>query len=122
MSAWARVYDFGYRHFTMPWEIGPRSELVRLIDEGRLAPCRAIDLGCGTGANAIFLAQRGFDVTGIDFASSAIAKARARAQAAGVNVHFEVDDLTNLKHVPGPFELLVDYGVLDDLGDLDRDS
>lgn len=121
MNTWARLYDFGYRHFTMPWEIGPRSELVQLVEEGRLKPCRTIDLGCGTGANAVFLAERGFDVTGVDFAASAIAKARRRADAAGARVEFVIDDLTNLSHVDGPFDLLVDYGVLDDLGQRDRD-
>jgi len=50
-----------YRFFRMPWEIGPRAELVELVDAGRLRPGRAIDLGCGTGANAVFLAQRGFE-------------------------------------------------------------
>lgn len=120
MSAWARLYDFGYKHFTMPWEIGPRTELVQLVEQGRIRPCRAIDLGCGTGANATFLAGHGFDVTAVDFAPSAIAKARARAQAAGATVAFIVDDLTRLQNVRGPFDLLVDYGVLDDLGDRDR--
>ena len=59
-------YEVMYRHFTAPWEIGPRQELVELVEKGNLTPCRAIDLGCGTGANAIFLAQQGFDTTGVD--------------------------------------------------------
>ena len=46
-------YEVMYRHFTAPWEIGPRQELVELVEKGILTPCRAIDLGCGTGANAI---------------------------------------------------------------------
>ncbi|MBL7201233.1 MAG: methyltransferase domain-containing protein [Anaerolineae bacterium] len=59
-------YELGYRFCRMPWETGPREELVGLVDSGRIAPCRAIDLGCGTGSNSIFLAQRGFEVTGVD--------------------------------------------------------
>ncbi len=55
------------RHFRAPWEIGPREEQVGLVEDGALTPCRAVDLGCGTGANAIFLAQHGFEVTGVDF-------------------------------------------------------
>ncbi len=55
------AYNLAYRFFRMPWEIGPRAELVELVDAGRLRPGRAIDLGCGTGANAVFLAQRGFE-------------------------------------------------------------
>ncbi len=114
-------YELGYRYFRMPWETGPREELVGLVESGRIAPGRAIDLGCGTGSNTIFLAQHGFEVTGVDFAASAIAKARRRANAAGVRAQFVVDDLTNLRKVKGTFDLLVDYGALDDLGRTGRD-
>ena len=114
-------YELGYRFFRMPWEMGPRKELVGLIESERIAPCRAIDLGCGTGSNAIFLAQQGFDITGVDFSLSAIEKARRRAEAAGVAVEFIVDDLTDLRHVRGPFDFLVDYGALDDLRPAGRD-
>ena len=84
-------------------------------------PGRAIDLGCGEGHNAIFLARQGFDVTALDFAPSAIAKAKRKAAAAGVSVDFLVDDLTQLRSVRGQFDLLVDYGTLDDLGYGQRD-
>jgi cyclopropane fatty-acyl-phospholipid synthase-like methyltransferase len=114
-------YELGYRYFRMPWEGAPRDELVELVGSGRIGPGRAIDLGSGTGSNAIFLAQQGFDVTGVDFAASAIAKARQTASEAGVSVRFEVDDLTQLREVEGPFDLLVDYGTLDDLRPKDRD-
>ena len=114
-------YELGYRLFRMPWEMGPREELVGLVESGRITPCRAIDLGCGTGSNAIFLAQQGFDVIGVDFAASAIEKARRRANAAGVRVQFVVDDLTNLRKAKGLFDFLVDYGTLDDLWPKGRD-
>src|SRR5512133_724464 len=110
-----RFYEITYRYFRAPWEIGPRQELVALVESHALRPGRAIDLGCGTGANAIFLAQHGFEVTGVDFASAAIEKARQRAAGAGVQVNFLVDDLTNLSRVEGTFDFLLDYGVLDDL-------
>ncbi len=114
-------YNIGYRHFRMPWDGGPRSELVELVESGRITAGRAIDLGCGTGSNAVFLAQHGFDVTGVDFAEAAIDKARAKADAAGVRVDFIIDDLTSLRRVSGTFDFLVDYGALDDLRDRDRD-
>ena len=63
----------------------------------------------------MFLAQHGFDVTGVDFAHSAIHRARRRAAAAIVAVEFVVDDLTNLRDARGPFDLLLDYGTFDDL-------
>lgn len=108
-------YEVIYRYFRAPWDIGAREELVDLVDSGRIEPCRAIDLGCGTGANAIYLAQKGFEVTGVDYAEAAIEKAMARAREAGVHVEFILDDLTNLRNVSGEFDFLLDYGVLDDL-------
>jgi len=108
-------YQLTYRYFRAPWEIGPRQELVELVEAGVLTPCRAIDLGCGTGANSVFLAQHGFEVTGVDFAPAGIEKATRAATDAGVSVDFVVDDLTDLRHTRGPFDFLLDYGVLDDL-------
>jgi SAM-dependent methyltransferase len=105
----------------MPWELGPRPELVELVGTGRLAPCRALDLGCGTGANAVFLARSGFEVTGVDFSGVALRKAAQLAASAGVTVQFVEDDLTALRHQLGTFDLLVDYGSLDDLSLADRD-
>ena len=122
MTAVKLFYDSWYRFGKPPWVGGPRPELVELVTNGTLAPGRAIDLGCGEGDNAIFLAQHGFTVTGVDFAPSAIAKARRKAQAAGVEVEFVVDDLTRLHEVRGGFDLLVDYGTLDDLGVKQRDE
>jgi SAM-dependent methyltransferase len=114
-------YEITYRYFRAPWDIGPRKELVELVESGRIRPCKAIDLGSGTASNCIFLAQHGFDVTGVDYAQAAIELGRKRAQEAGVNVNFVVDDLTNLRHINGTFDLLVDYGTLDDLVPGDRD-
>ena len=121
-------YDLMYR-WHAPWEMGARSDLVALVGSGRLtperlAPGRAGDLGCGAGANAIFLAQAGFDVVGIDFSPVALGKARRAALAAGVSerVRLVRGDLTaaSLPGVEGPFDLLVDYGTLDDLVPTDR--
>ena len=115
------VYNLWYRFGTPPWVGDARSELVGLVEAGVLAPGRAIDLGCGEGDNAIFLAGRGFDVTAVDFAPSALVKARAKARAAGVEVDFVVDDLTRLDRVRGPYDVLVDYGAFDDLSVGDRE-
>ena len=114
-------YELGYRYWRMPWDIGPRAELVELVESGRLKPGRAIDLGSGTASNCVFLAQHGFAVTGVDYARSAIELGRARAAGAGVEVNFVEDDLTDLRQISGTFDLLVDYGVLDDLVPAQRD-
>ncbi len=54
-------YNITYRYFRAPWDIRPRSELIELIDNGRIQSCRAIDLGYGTGENALYFAKKGFD-------------------------------------------------------------
>jgi 2-polyprenyl-3-methyl-5-hydroxy-6-metoxy-1,4-benzoquinol methylase len=59
-----------------------------------LSPGRALDLGCGTGQNAVWLAQRGWAVGGVDIAPGAISEAQAAAEAADVNIIFEVQDIT----------------------------
>ncbi len=115
-------YELLYGHFRAPWDIGPRQELVEAVNDQCVRPCRAIDLGSGTASNAIFLAQYGFEVTGVDFAASAVALGNQRAQAAGVKVNFVQDDLTHLSHDYGLFDFLVDYGVLDDLTPADREK
>ena len=121
-------YDLMYR-WRAPWEMGARAELMALVQAGRvtperLAPGRAVDLGCGAGANAVFLALAGFDVVGVDFSSVALRKARRASIAANVaeRVHLVRGDLTapDLPGVDGPFDLLVDYGTLDDLSPIDR--
>ena len=115
MSLWRRMWNLLYLWKT-PWDIdGPRPELVRLVESGKLKPCRAIDLGCGEGDNVIYLAQQGFDVIGVDIASRGIAKARRKAKAAGVSPNFIVGDVTNLTGVEGPLDLVVDNGCLHSL-------
>jgi SAM-dependent methyltransferase len=94
---------------------------MRLVESGRVKPGRAIDLGCGTARNVVYLAQQGFDVTGVDFIPAAIELGRVRAQEAGVEANLVADDLTNLQHINGTFDLLVDYGTLDDLSPSHRD-
>lgn len=103
-------WNFAYL-FRPPWDSGhPPEELVRLVESGELAPGRAIDLGCGTGTSVIYLAQHGFDVTGVDIAPRAIAKAKRKAQAAGVAVTLRVGDVCDLRGIEGPFDLAIDNG------------
>lgn len=81
---------------------------------------RALDLGCGTGTNAAFLARHGWSVVGVDFAGRAIAKARRRA--AGLACQFYVADVTRLAFIVGPFDLALDIGCLHSLPAPDRAS
>ena len=73
----------------IPWNIETAPDaLVELVESGRVKPCKTIDLGCGTGNYAIYLASIGFDVTGIDISQTAIEIARENAEKKDVKCNF----------------------------------
>jgi SAM-dependent methyltransferase len=111
-----------YEGGSPPWDtkITP-PELVAEVESPQARPAgRALDLGCGTGTNSLYLASHGWDVTGIDFIPSAIEQAREKQRGAGQlsgKVHFLVGDVTQfdaLKLKPG-YTLLFDLGCLHSL-------
>jgi len=98
----------------IPWNIeSPPRELISLVEAGHVRPCSAIDLGCGAGNYAIYLASQGFDVTGVDVSSAAIALARDNAKQKGVECDFLVADvLDGLGEFTGAFEFAYDWSLL----------
>jgi len=97
-----------------PWDTGVSPpELMEFIASN--PPGRALDLGCGTGTNAITLAQNHWRVTGVDFVSNAIKKAHHRAQQAGIQVEFILDDVTKLSSIKSDFDLILDIGCFHNL-------
>ena len=106
-----RDWDKSYKHGDTPWDSGlPSSELVKALDSGIVAPCRALDLGCGTGTNAIYLTQKGFDVTAVDLSDVAIEIANEKAAALGIKVDFIKTTLPDLNIKGGPFDFVFDRG------------
>ena len=94
-----------------PWDIGrPQPAFVRLADKGRLTG-RLLDAGCGSGENALLAAGRGADVTGIDIAPTAIARARAKASERGLTARFEVADALDLGRLGLTVDTAIDSGV-----------
>ena len=92
------------------WDTGVTPpELERFVASH--PPGRALDVGCGTGTNVVYLARHRWEAVGVDFAGRAIAKARTRARNAGVSCTFLVGDATRLA-VAGPFDLAFDLGCL----------
>ena len=84
---------------TIPWySETPPDALVKLVEEGIVQPCRAVDLGCGTGNYAIYLAGLGFDVTGVDSSPAAIRIAQEHAKKRGARCRFVVADLLGDLH------------------------
>jgi SAM-dependent methyltransferase len=108
-SRWERRYVDG----DLPWDSGkPDVHLRRVIDEHRIDPGRGLEVGCGTGTNSIWLAQQGFEMTGMDLSSTAIAKAEAKVDTAGVGCRLLVGDFL-VDDVPGtPFDFVYDRGCL----------
>lgn len=98
----------------IPWNIetAPRP-LVELVESGQVKPGKTIDLGCGAGHYAIYLASKGFDVTGVDISPSAIGLARENAKKRGVVCNFLVADvLEGLSDLAATFDFAHEWSVL----------
>jgi SAM-dependent methyltransferase len=104
-------FDEAY-HGSPPWDIGrPQPAMLALLDE--LPPAGPVlDIGCGTGDLGLALAGRGLAVVGLDLAEAAIAKARAKAEAAGLHdlADFEVGDALHPAQLGRAFGAVVDTG------------
>ena len=98
----------------IPWNIEePPKALVELLEGGKVRPCKALDLGCGTGNYAIYLASKGFEVTGVDLSPTAIRIAQENARKKGVRCHFIAADLLgDLKEVKETFDFAYDWELL----------
>jgi len=104
-------FEKSYRTGETPWDSGiPSAELVRVLDEGLLPGKTVLEIGCGTGTNAIALARRGYRVTAVDFVDMAVRRAREKAQQAGVEIDFRVGDATRID-LGGPYDVVFDRGV-----------
>jgi len=107
LDRWNERYQTGQT----PWDTGhPSSELQRVLIEDQITANRAIEIGCGTGNNAVWLAQQGFDVTAVDLSPLAIERARRRALEAGVKVNFVAGDVLALADLGEPFSFFFDRG------------
>lgn len=81
----------------IPWNSEtPPYALVEMAGSKKVRPCRTIDLGCGAGNYAIYLAGNGFEVTGVDSSPTAVAIAREHARKKGVRCSFIVADLLGI--------------------------
>jgi SAM-dependent methyltransferase len=107
IDRWDAAYQDGRRP---PWDTGrPSTELAKAIEQKVVQPGRAVELGCGTGTNAIYLAQQRFDVTGIDVAPTALERAKEKAVKAGVKVDWILADVLHPPKLE-PFQFIFDRG------------
>lgn len=119
-------YKLLYRLGFAPWESRAVPPTWQGIVDGAdaLPPGRALDVGCGTGRDAVYLATRGWQVTAVDISATAIARARQRAAQGHAEVHWitgDVSQLATLGLKPG-YTLLYDLGCIQGLPDPARKS
>lgn len=104
-------WDDRYAAGDLPWDTGePDEHLVQFVRAAGIGRGRALEVGCGTGTNALWLAEQGFDVLGLDVSPIAITKARARLGGAVTSFRFSVLDFLSGELPSGPFQLVFDRG------------
>ncbi len=129
MASRHRRFRFFYRVGFTPWEGHPIGQGLRDLVEGTddtaaLPNGQALDVGCGTGDCAIYLAQHGWNVTGVDYVEKPLVKARSKARAADVSVNFARTDVTQLSRsgIGTGFQLIVDNGCIHNMRGGDREA
>lgn len=110
INFWDSAYESGH----IPWDPGPYDgHLPRVVEEQGIAPCRVIDIGCGTGKSLVWLAEHGFDCTGIEMAPTALRMAEELAKSRGVRCVWRhasfPDDLDG--ESSGSYDFAIDRGV-----------
>ncbi len=93
--------------FFVEW---PDENLVEWFGDGTLTPGRVLELGCGHGRNALYLASQGCQVEAVDFSAQAIGWARERAGSAGATVGFQHCSIFDARFTEGGYDLVYDCG------------
>jgi len=104
-------YKGRYESEDTPWDAGrPDFNLIEVVTERPILPCKVLDIGCGTGDNSVWLAQNRFQVIGADASDIAIAKAREKASKANVTCDFVLVDFVRARIEGAPFGFVFDRG------------
>lgn len=106
-----RMYKKAPSAESLAWHRDDPVPLLTKAVAGHPSGGRALDLGCGTGLDAVYLAQQGYEVTAVDFVADALAATQERAASAGVSVDCREGDVINV-NVSGPFDIVLDSGCL----------
>jgi ubiquinone/menaquinone biosynthesis C-methylase UbiE len=104
-------WDASYRDGPAPWDVGgPQRAVMRVAAQGGFTGA-VLDAGCGTGENAMHIASLGLPVLGVDVAETALAIAREKAEARGIEVEFAAADALELQRLGRRFETVLDCGL-----------
>ena len=119
MSDWNQIYRASNGP---PWDIGrPQPAFISLVKNHEMVPPGTVlDVGCGTGENAIFYAQNKFAVSGVDFSEEAIEQARSKAKDRNVRVDFRVGNALGMNFKANTFDYVIDSGLFHTFDDTQR--
>ncbi len=119
---WEKVYS-QYSLAQIPWHADkPDLEFIELLESGKIKPCQTLDVGCGAGTDAIYLASKGFNVTAIDISHEAIRIARRRARKAGLSVNFIAGDFLKVEFDNESLDFINDRGCFHHMNPLRRED
>jgi SAM-dependent methyltransferase len=119
---WEEIYS-KYNLTEIPWHSDePDQEIIDLIKNKEIKPSLVLDVGCGAGTDAIYLASKGCKVTAIDVSHEAIRIARERAEKAKVKVNFIADNFLEFKFYNKKFDFINDRGCFHHINPLDREK
>ncbi|HEX6465653.1 MAG TPA: class I SAM-dependent methyltransferase, partial [Terriglobales bacterium] len=105
--SWNETYASGQ----LPWDTGqPEPLLVEFVTSGGVTPVPTLEIGAGTGTNAIWLAERGFEVLGADVSPLAVERARAKIEGRALRCRFATLDFLAAPPPGGPFQFVFDRG------------
>lgn len=100
-----------YKEGNLPWDIQePDDNLLKLVGSGTVTPGRALEIGCGTGTNALWLARQGFSVLGVDISPEAIEMANQKKDGQPLSCDFAVMDFLKDGHFPQKYDFVYDRG------------
>lgn len=106
-----KIFEERYRNGETPWELSrPDKNLVVFVEKYLKPPAKVMDIGCGTGACVRWLAQIGFDATGVDFSPKAIEMAKEKAEAENLKARFVVKDFLSEQIIAPDFDFIFDRG------------
>ncbi len=104
-------WNDSYASGQVPWDTGqPEPQLVEFVTSGAVTPGATLEIGAGTGTNAIWMAERGFDVLGVDLSPVAVESARAKMEGRALRCRFAVLDFLAATPAGDPFQFVFDRG------------